>query len=94
MPPSTPAFLLESVHPTGITTEARFFILGCGVLLLIWTGYWFVRKRNGGLDMELDSMTLSRPVPTGFAWWGTKRTHDAVEKMLRDTKAAIESLDR
>jgi hypothetical protein len=42
--------------------------------------------------MELDSMTVSRPVPTGFAWWGTKRTHDAVDKILRDMKAALAAL--
>jgi hypothetical protein len=54
--------------------------------------FWFVRENNGGVDVELDSMTLSRPIPTGFAWWGSKRTHDAVEKMLRDMKAAVESL--
>jgi len=54
--------------------------------------YWFVRENNGGIDVELDSMTLSRPIPTGFAWWGSKRTHDAVDKMLRDMKAAVESL--
>jgi hypothetical protein len=51
--------------------------------------YWFVRENNGGVDIELDSMTLSRPIPTGFAWWGTKRTKDAVDKMLRDMKAAL-----
>lgn len=54
--------------------------------------YWFVREKDDGIDLELDSMTLSRPVPTGFGWWGAKRTHDAVEKMLRDMKAAIDSL--
>jgi len=54
--------------------------------------YWFVRERDGGLDLEADSMTLSRPVPLGMGWWGTKRTRDAVDKMLRDTKAAIEGL--
>jgi hypothetical protein len=54
--------------------------------------YWFVRENNGGVDVELDSMTLSRPVPTGFAWWGTKRTKDAVDKMLRDMKAAVSAL--
>lgn len=54
--------------------------------------YWFARERDGGLDLQLDSMTLSRPAPTGFGWWGNKRTHDAVDKMLRDTKAAIETL--
>jgi hypothetical protein len=54
--------------------------------------YWFVRQRDGGVDMELDSMTVSRPVPTGFAWWGTKRTHDAVDKILRDMKTALATL--
>lgn len=54
--------------------------------------YWFVREDNAGIDIELDSMTLSRPVPTGFAWWGTKRTHDAVEKMLKDMKSAVDAL--
>jgi hypothetical protein len=54
--------------------------------------YWFARERGGGLDLEVDSMTLSRPIPAGAAWWGSKRTRDAVEKMLTDTKKAIESL--
>jgi len=52
--------------------------------------YWFAREQNGGIDLEADSIALSRPNVTGFAWWGTKRSHDAVEKMLRDVKAAIE----
>ncbi len=54
--------------------------------------YWFARERDGGLDLQVDSMTLSRTTPIGFGWWGNKRTHDAVDKMLRDTKAAIESV--
>jgi hypothetical protein len=54
--------------------------------------YWFARERDGGLDLQLDSMTLSRTTPLGFGWWGNKRTHDAVDKMLRDTRSAIESL--
>lgn len=54
--------------------------------------YWFAREREGGLDLQVDSMTLSRPIPTGAAWWGSKRTREAVEKMLTDTKKAIESL--
>lgn len=53
--------------------------------------YWFARERNGGLDLQVDSITISRPIPTGFGWWGTRRTRDAVDKMLRDTKAAIEA---
>ncbi len=55
--------------------------------------YWFVRENDGSVDVELDSMTLSRPVPTGFAWWGSKRTKDAVEKMLRDMKVAVTALE-
>jgi hypothetical protein len=54
--------------------------------------YWFARERDGGLDLQVDSMTLSRTTPLGFNWWGNKRTHDAVDKMLRDTKSAIQSL--
>ena len=54
--------------------------------------FWFVRDAGDGIDLEVDSMTLSRPVPTGFAWYGTKRTKDAVEKMLKDMKAAVEAL--
>lgn len=52
--------------------------------------YWFVRERNGGVDLEADSIALSRPNMSGFAWWGTKRSHDAVEKMLRDIRAAVQ----
>ena len=54
--------------------------------------FWFVREANDGIDVELDSMTLSRPIPAGFGWWGAKRTREAVEKMLRDMKAAVEAL--
>lgn len=54
--------------------------------------YWFVRDNNDGIDLELDSVSLSRPAPTGFGWWGAKRAHDAVEKMLRDMRAAVEAL--
>jgi hypothetical protein len=53
--------------------------------------YWFARERNGGLDLQADSLALSRPNVTGFAWWGTRRSRDAVDKMLLDVKAAIES---
>jgi hypothetical protein len=53
--------------------------------------WWFVRQRNGGVDLEANSITVSRPVPVGFGWWGLRRTRDAVDKMLRDTKAAIQA---
>ncbi len=53
--------------------------------------YWYVRERNGGIDVAADSISLSRPNITGFAWWGTKRSKEAVEKMLHDMKAAVEA---
>jgi hypothetical protein len=57
----------------------------------IWktSTYWFVRQRNGGLDLEANSITVSRQTPTGFGWWATKRTRDAVDKMLTDVQSAI-----
>jgi len=59
---------------------------------LLWrtNTYWYGRERNGGIDLAVDSISLSRPNVSGLAWWGTKRSHDAVEKMLRDIRAAIE----
>jgi hypothetical protein len=58
---------------------------------LLWrtNTYWFTRERNGGLDVVVDSISLSRPIPAAVAWWGTRRTKDAVEKMLSDTRAAL-----
>ena len=54
--------------------------------------YWFARERNGGLDLAAESIALSRPNVSGFAWFGSKRSRDAVEKMLRDAKASIEAM--
>jgi hypothetical protein len=51
--------------------------------------YWFVRQGNGGIDLEVDSVSLARPNVPGFTWFGSKRSHDAVEKMLRDARTAI-----
>ncbi|MDP9170343.1 MAG: hypothetical protein M3N54_06980 [Acidobacteriota bacterium] len=53
--------------------------------------YWYARERDGGLDLVADSISLSRPNIPGFGWWGTRRSKDAVEKMLRDLKTAVES---
>jgi len=61
---------------------------------LLWRAntYWFVRTSGDGIDVEADSLSLSRPVPTGFGWWGTKRSKDAVSKMLTDMKTAVEAM--
>ena len=54
--------------------------------------YWFARQHDSGIDLEADSISLSRPNVSGFAWWGTKRSHDAVEKMLKDIQQAMETV--
>ena len=54
--------------------------------------YWFVRQSGGGIDVEVNSLTLSRPNVTGFGWFGSKRSRDAVEKMLRDTRTAVNAM--
>jgi hypothetical protein len=54
--------------------------------------YWFARERGGGLDLELDSVSLSRTAPLGLGWWGNRRAHDAVEKMMLDMKTALQKL--
>jgi hypothetical protein len=51
--------------------------------------YWFARESNGGLDVEVDSITLSRPNMPGFAWFGAKRSRDAVDNMLHDARAFL-----
>lgn len=56
--------------------------------------YWFVRQSNGGLDLQLDSLSLARPNVPGFTWFGSKRSHDAVEKMLRDARAALTAMHK
>jgi hypothetical protein len=54
--------------------------------------YWLVRRSGNGIDLEVDSMTISRPIPTGFGWWGTKRTQSAVDNMLHGMRTATENL--
>ena len=58
---------------------------------LLWrtNTYWYARERDGGLDLELDSVSLSRNSPVGLGWVGNRRGHDNAEKMLRDMKTAI-----
>lgn len=56
--------------------------------------YWFVRQANGGIDLQLDSISLSRPNIPGFTWFGSKRSHDAVEKMLHDARTALTAMHK
>ena len=56
--------------------------------------YWQVRERDGGLDLQVDSISLSRSAPLGLGWLGRRQARDTVEKILRDTRAAIEAQSR
>jgi hypothetical protein len=77
--------LLDAANPSG-----GFFPAGDDHGFLWKTNtYWFARVRDGGVDLEANSITLSRPAPTGFGWYGTKRAKETVDKLLRDVKAAM-----
>jgi hypothetical protein len=53
--------------------------------------YWLARERKGGVDLELDSIVLSRHMPGLFATWCKKRNRQGVENMLTDVKVAMAS---
>lgn len=52
--------------------------------------WWNARERNGGVDLELINMTLTRPVPAGFGWWASRKARQSVENLLKRTRAALE----
>jgi hypothetical protein len=54
--------------------------------------YWFVTQAKDGIEVQLESLTLSRPNISGFSWWATKRSRDAVDKMLHDAKASVQAM--
>ena len=72
----------------------RILEAGIFVMLLAFVGTLYLSLHDNVVKACLlyTSMTLSRPIPAGFGWWGAKRTREAVEKMLRDMKAAVEAL--
>jgi hypothetical protein len=51
--------------------------------------FWHVRDRDGGVDLELNSISLARPAPTGFGWWASRRARQAVENLMNQTRAAV-----
>ena len=57
----------------------------------LWRTYtaWQIRERDGGVEMEMNSICLSRTVPRGFGWLAKKKAKESVETMLERTRAAI-----
>lgn len=57
----------------------------------LWKTYtnWHIRERDGGVDLELNNITLTRPIPPGFGWWATRKAREAVDKMINEMRAAI-----
>lgn len=58
---------------------------------LLWRTYtsWHIRERDGGVDMEVNSISLTRPIPAGLGWWAARKAKESVEKMVNRTRAAI-----
>jgi hypothetical protein len=59
-----------------------------GFLWRVYT-WWHVRERNGGADIEVNNITLTRSVPTGFGWWASRKARQSIENLLNRTNAAI-----
>lgn len=59
-----------------------------GFLWRIYT-WWHARDRNGGVDLEITNITLSRPVPFGFGWWASRKAKSSIENLLLRTREAV-----
>lgn len=53
--------------------------------------WWHARERDGGVDLELASISLTKPVPMGAGWWASRKSRQTVEHLLMQTRAAIEA---
>jgi len=51
--------------------------------------WWHARDRNGGVDVEMTNITLTRPVPFGFGWWASRKARSSVENLLIRTRQAV-----
>ncbi len=59
---------------------------------LLWRTYtsWHIRERDGGVDLEVNSFSLTRSVPLGLGWFSAKKARESVEKMVTRTRDAIQ----
>lgn len=53
--------------------------------------WWHVREGNGGVDLEIHNITLTRPVPPGAGWWANRKSRETVENLMAHTRDAIRS---
>lgn len=63
---------------------------------LLWKTFtsWHMRERDGGVDLEVNSFSLTRSVPLGLGWFSAKKARESVEKMVTRTRGAILSNQR
>ena len=57
----------------------------------LWRTYtaWRLRERDGGVDMELHSFSLSRSIPSVMSWWANKTSRSTAEKIVSQTAEAV-----
>lgn len=56
--------------------------------------WWHARDRDGGADLEVTNITLTRPVPFGFGWWASRKARSSIENLLLRTREAVEQGSR
>ena len=62
----------------------------------IWRIYtwWHARDRDGGADLEVTNISLTRPVPFGFGWWASRKARSSIENLLLRTRQAVDEASR
>jgi hypothetical protein len=62
----------------------------------VWRIYtwWHARDRNGGVDLEVTNISLTRPVPFGFGWWASRKAKSSIENLLLRTREAVTEAPR
>jgi hypothetical protein len=53
--------------------------------------WWHARERDGGVDLELTNITLTRSIPAGFGWWASRKARQSVESLLHQTRMSLEA---
>jgi hypothetical protein len=51
--------------------------------------WWHARDRDGGVDLEITNISLTRPVPFGFGWWASRKARSSIENLLLRTREAV-----
>ena len=64
-----------------------------GFLWRIYT-WWHARDRDGGTDLEITNISLTRAVPFGFGWWASHKARTSIENLLLRTRQALAGASR